>query len=128
MSNSSFQRWCPTDIFNTGQAGAVCEVLDAFLASAAGTANQQIVAAVSGKKIIVLGGTLYSVGAAGVLLFKSASGGTIKHAYSVPLGPGTNYELPTPPWGNISTDSGQALVVDNQGAAVIAVSIRYIVA
>ena len=117
----------PTGIFEQNPAkGGVNEIKDSPVFTAiAATNNQQVIAAVAGRSLLILGGTLTPLGAAGVCTFKSATGGTLKHAYPVHAAPGEK-ELPIPPWGNFSTNSGEGLFVDNTSVANVVISLRYI--
>lgn len=103
-----------------------CEVKDVVFNAVAATDNQQVIAAVTGKRILVLGGSLVPVaGAGGAVVFKSATGGTNKKAFNVPAGPGY-IEFPVPPWGNFNTNTGEGVFVNNQVAVVVVVSLRYV--
>lgn len=122
---NDFQRWCPTDLFSTGQAGSVCEPKDFVFVALGATNNQQVIAAVTGKKIFVLSGTLGSAGALGSALFKSATAGTNKHGWYFPANPGIVEMIPQA-WGVFNTNAGEGLFVDNTSAALLVISLRYI--
>lgn len=120
-----FRLW-PNKMFEDAQG--VCSVTDVVFSAAGATNNQQVVAAVSGKVILVLSGNLRSTNAIGSLTFKSASGGTSKRAYQVPVNTVAtpNIEIPWSPFGAFRTNSGEGLFVDNSGADPITISLTYI--
>lgn len=103
----------------------ICEVKDVVYVAAAATNDQQVIAAVSGKKIFVLSGTLGSAGAAGAATFKSATAGTNKHGWYFPANPGIVEMIPQA-WGVFNTNSGEGLFVDNTSVALLVISLRYI--
>lgn len=119
----------PTGIFEQiPSKGGVCEVKEAVVNLTAATSNQLVIAAVTGKKLFILHGTMNSGAAAGSVTFKSASGGASKKRYYIPASTAvpSNVEIPAILWGNFRTNSGQGLYADTTGADTIYVSITYI--
>jgi hypothetical protein len=111
-------------------AQGVCGIIDIVFSANGATNNQQVVAAVSGKIILVLSGNLRSSNAAASqqLTFKSASGGTNKRSYQVPasIAATPNVEIPWSPFGAFRTAVGEGLFCDNAGADPITISLTYI--
>ena len=105
-----------------------CEVKDVLFSAAAATNNQSVIAAVTGKKIVVLHGTMRSANVQGTVSFKSASGGTNKKAYTIPVVTAAtpNVEILPVPWGAFRTNTGEGLFVDTTGADPITISLTYI--
>lgn len=123
------QQYDPTGIFEENPAkGGVCEVKDVVFSALAATANQSVITAVASKKIVVLHGTIRSTNAQGTVSFKSASGGTNKKSYTIPVVTAAtpNVEILPVPWGAFRTNTGEGLFVDTTGADPIAISITYI--
>jgi len=92
----------------------VCTVDSAFLAPGAGL-NQQMIAAVTGRRIRVMGFDLQGDTAAGVAVaFKNGSGGAQKTiAYSLPaIATGTIFVKPIVDCGYFETSTGVGLFVD----------------
>ena len=83
--------------------------------------NQQLVAAVSGKRIRVMGWIAQAVGAAvGSFTLKSNSGGTaISAPLTVPVvTAGANEKLPISHTGYMETSTGHGLFTDVTGAGI----------
>ena len=125
MINKMYQQYFMTGIFYEMINGTQtpCEVKDIFLSALAATNDQSLVAAVTGKRIVVLSGTISPSAAAGLISFKSAA--LVKHRYYLGANP-DRVLIPPQPWGAFSTLTGEALLVDNTSANVVAISIRYI--
>ena len=90
--------------------------------------NTQLVAGVTGKRIMVVGGFAYSNGAFTQLTFKSATGGTNKRGLAVPANTVAQPNVPLCPNGILDmfeTETGQGLFVDNS-AVIALISINYI--
>jgi hypothetical protein len=90
-------------------------------------ANQTIVAAVANKRILVVGGVIYSNGAFTQVTFKSASGGTALRSYAIPANTVATPNVFIVPsiLESFETNTGEGLFADN--SAVIAIcSIDYI--
>jgi hypothetical protein len=126
MINKMYTQYFMTGIFYEIINGehSPCVVKDVYAALLAATANQSIVPAVTGKRIVVLSGTLASDTVASSITFKSASGGTNKHLFYLPANPSI-IQIPPQPWGAFNTNSGEGLFADTGGAAQ-RVSLRYI--
>lgn len=108
--------------------GGVCEVKDVLFSATGATNNQQIIAAVTGKKIVVLHGTMRSAGIQSAITFKSASGGTNKAAYEVPATTVAtpNVKIGGEVWGAFRTNTGEGLFCDNSAAVTVTISLTYI--
>jgi hypothetical protein len=125
---TNFTRYWPAGVFED-KDGVVVPVKDVSVVLIAATANQAVIAAVSGKEIRILSGCIVSAGAVTSALFKSASGGTTKTAYIVP--PNTaaavsgNVILEPNLFGWFRTTAGEGLFCDT-GAVGVRVSLNYI--
>ena len=119
----------PSHIFSEKQGKGVIEILDVQLSATAATNNQQLIAGVANKRIMVLSLSATSDGVAGLLTFKSASAGTNKRSYTVPANTVAtpNLQEPLNTTGIFRTATGQGVFVDNAGAAVIHVAVSYVV-
>ena len=117
----------PGKTFSTETDG-VCAITDVVVTVGAASTDTSIIAAVSGKVIQIIGGNLRSVGAVTAVTFKSASGGTNKRAYQVPVNTAAtpNVELEPNPLGHFRTNVGEGLFADNSGADQLTVSLSYI--
>lgn len=126
-SNYFKQHFINGQYFNKGPAGPkACEIKHIFVALTAATANQTVIAAVTGKEIHVLEGNLAAVGAAGAITLKNNT--TNIKGYNVPANtsatpnvPILGYEYPV-----MKTGTGLALMADTAGGSVIWVSLTYI--
>jgi hypothetical protein len=97
----------------------------AFLNAAAATANQQIVAPVTGKRIRVVSLRLMGVGTAGSATFRSGTGTSISETFNfdVRSGPMLGFS----PVGHFETAVGEALGVSTVGAsATCSVGVVYV--
>jgi hypothetical protein len=109
--------------------GGVCVVKDVYITLLAGTANQSIIAAVTGKGIMVLSGSIRSTNAAGTITFLDGSGGARLCSKYLPALAGNvdpNVQLPPQWWGNMRTTSGTGLFATTTGADTVIVSLNYI--
>ena len=119
----------PLGIFEQNEAkGGVCEVKEKVVTLTAATANQTVVAAVTGKSIVVLEGNLYSQGVAASVAFLDGSGGTVKKRYYIPANTlaEPNVQLPRVEWGLMRTTAGTGLFASTAGGAAVECSITYI--
>ncbi len=124
-----YQRWWPAGPFED-QNGTVVPVQDASVTMVAASANNLIVAGVSGKIIIVLEMSFYAaVGATGVI-FKNGSGGSLIKSYPVQAVASVppNEKFPPNQFGYLRTTVGTGLYADCNGAGGATVNISYIVA
>lgn len=111
----------------SSEKGGLCEVQDIVFSATGATNNQQVIPAITGKKIVVLHGTMRSTGAQTSISFKSASGGTNVCSYELPANTVTtpNVEITPKLWGAFRTNAGEGLYVDNS-AVLAAISLTYI--
>ena len=117
----------PGKLFGTFKDG-VCDLNYYQNTSLAVANNTSLVAAVSGKRILVVGGYAYSNGAFTQLTFKSASGGTALRSYAIPAN-----TVATPNvqfcqnglFDGFQTVTGEGLFVDNS-AVIALVSLVYL--
>jgi len=120
----------PKGIFEQrSDKGGVCVVKDIDITLLAGTANQQILAAVTGKSIVILSGSIHSTGGVGTLTFLNGSGGTRLYSKYLPAVTGNrdpNVQLLPRWWGIMRTTNGTGLFVTTTGADPIIVSLNYI--
>lgn len=127
-SDIQLSGWNPGQMFY--DKNGVREVKDAFKQATAATNNQEVVAAVSGKKIVVLSMVAHSLGAGERIVFKSASGGSNKRSYWVQdvtvCTSSCNTQEPFNPSGIFRTNTGEGLFVDNNSAAAVNISVEYI--
>jgi hypothetical protein len=106
--------------------GAPIEVKSVSGALLASTANQSLIAAVTGKRLRVLSIIVNSAGATTVISLKNGSGGAIIMSFNVPASTnGENAVFDIDPIGWCDTAAGVALVAD-LGGAICGYSIRYI--
>lgn len=91
-------------------------------------ANTLAVTAVSGKRIRVVGGTVYSNGATSNLVFISASGGAVKRLICVPANTVAtpNVPLVLHETDFTETNTGEGLYLTNS-AVILILTINYIV-
>ncbi len=116
----------PNQDFNNGETvDGVCPVINKVLTITVGT-NREVVAAVSGKRIRVVGGRLTSTGAFTRVEYKSASAGTFKSVYSVPANTVDRPNVPhcILPGDEFETATGEGLYADNSAVDAIC-SISY---
>lgn len=108
--------------------GGVCEVKHAFVVLTAATANQTVIAAVTGKKIVVLEGTIVNTSTTTTALtFKN--GATNMRGYVIPannIGADPNVPIYTSEYGCMRTSSGTALLADTAAGTSLWVSLSYI--
>ena len=119
----------PLGIFEQNPAkGGVCQVKTVAVTLLAATANQTVIAAVTGKSIVVLEGNLYSQGVAASIGFLDGSGGTVLKRYYLPANTlaQPNVQMPPTVWGLLKTTSGTGLFASTAGAAAVDVSLTYI--
>ena len=119
----------PINLFEQNESkGGVCEVKDVVVTLTAATANQTVIAAVTGKSIVVLEGNLYSEGTAATVNFINGSGGAGRKKYYVPANTlaQPNVQLPRVEWGIMRTGSGTGLFANTSGGAAVVVSLTYI--
>jgi hypothetical protein len=119
----------PLGIFEQNPAkGGVCELKEKVVTLTAATANQTVVAAVTGKSIVVLEGNLYSEGTAATVNFLNGSGGSGLKKYYIPANTlaEPNVQLPRVEWGLMRTTAGTGLFATTSGGAAVVVSITYI--
>lgn len=108
--------------------GGVCEPKTVAVTLTGATNNQTVIAAVTGKKILVLSGNICSLGAAGLCSFKNGSGGTAFSRYYIPANTvaSPNVSMNWLPDGLFQTTSGTGVFADNASGDLVAVSLRYI--
>lgn len=125
--NAEYVKYFATNIF-TDSTRNVCEVKDAFLQATAATNNQSLIAAVTGKKIVVISLALHSLGAAGHIVFKSGNAGTNLRSYLAPVNTSASPMIQEPLnfAGIFRTASGIGLFLDNNSAAAVNVACSYI--
>ena len=116
----------PGKMFQTEKDG-VCSVEPVHILGAAAAANTLIIAAVTGKRILVLGGVLRARTVQSDVAFFSAAAGTQIHTYTVPaVGSATpNVDILPQSWGAFVTLTSQGLYA-NFGAGDVDVSLMYI--
>ena len=126
MSSVQANQYFPAEVFRDRNGPCVVKYTSPSLG--AGSNNNAVVAAVSGKRITVINGNLCSVGAAGFISWKSASGGAALRTHSVPVNTAAtpNVQLPFDPAGHMTTIVGEGLYADNSSAAIVVTSIAYI--
>lgn len=125
MSNG-FQRWCPTDIFNTGQNGEVCEIKQFKVNVVAAAVDTALVTAVSGKKIRLLYLNIFAATAITTadLNTKPAGAGTSVFSAWVRYQEPNTWEFS--PEGIIETNTGEGLACTAGAGSNIIVMGRYI--
>jgi len=125
----SFERIFPAKLYE-GIGGEVTKLLSAPVVVAGATNNQQVIAAVTGKIIRVMGLIGWNDGAGvGRPVFKNGSGGT-NLCYGIHVAPNTvQNEMPLPivDSGYFETTAGTGLFCDVPTANSIALNIFYIV-
>jgi hypothetical protein len=98
----------------------------AFINAAAATADQQVVAAVAGKRIKVMGVVLTAGSAAGTILFESGTSTAISATFNLAANGGLAFGFNLDGW--FETRVGEALTVTTAGAgATFAVQVQYVV-
>lgn len=104
-----------------------CPIKTAQVNAIAVATNQQIVAAVTGKKIRVVGGTMYSNGAASAVNFIDGSGGAGLKALFVPANTVSHPNVLIAPEINeqFETSAGVGLFANNSAVLVIC-TVNYI--
>lgn len=115
----------PGKMFSTEKDG-VCAPVTFEIELTAATANQSVVAAVTGKVISVLALTCETDGVATFCTLKNGSGGTRLHNIGVPaiaVGVAHPRQFNVAGWAN--TEAGVGLFADT-GAAITRLSITYI--
>lgn len=112
---------------SVGKDGVLTQT-DVVVSLPGATNNIQVVAAVAGKIIVVLHGNLRSAGVTSSVTFKSASAGTNKKVYQVPVNTAAtpNVNIEHVDGGNFRTNVGEGLFADNSGADIVAASVTYI--
>lgn len=105
--------------------GTVGSVPKFAVIAAAGNGDNTLVAAVTGKKIRVLAGSLTMTGTAVTIRFESGAGGTALTGQMTPL-QGTTIELPFSPVGHFETAAGALLNLELGGAQSVAGWLVYI--
>ena len=117
----------PATIFQDSDQ-KVIDPLDLFKQLTGGGANQEILAAITGKKIRVLEMVVSSGSTASVLSIKSASAGTILRLFQIPaITQGDpNVVLPYDADGHFDTIVGQGLFADVAAGPNVNFSMRYI--
>jgi hypothetical protein len=119
----------PNRIFINNENGSLVSIpIKTVVVSPAGpSTNTQVVAAASGKKILVVGGFVLSTGAATQLEFKSGSGGTLRAVYYAPANTVANPNIPLilQPGDIFETEEGVGLFVDNSAVNAV-ISLRYV--
>ena len=112
-------------VFSTTQE--VTEPVGQFNALLAATANQLLVTAVPGFRIVVLSFSANSAGLASYVGFKNGSGGAIRHFFLVPANtanpPNVQFDLNIAP-GYFKTDAGVGLYADT-GAVAVNLNFQY---
>lgn len=105
----------------------ICQLKTAVVNGLAAAANQLVIPAVSGKRILVIGGNAYSSGAATTLAFLSASGGTLLRMIALPVNTAAtpNVPLTLHALDQWETKTGEGLYCTNS-AVVALVSVSYI--
>jgi len=93
--------------------------------AAASSGNNTLVAAVTGKRIRVLAGSLTMTGTAVTIRFESAADGTALTGLMTPL-QGTTIQLPFCVVGHFQTVSGELLNLELGGAQAVAGWIVYV--
>lgn len=113
----------------TPDRDGVITQLDVVVVLPGATANTQIVPASAGKIIGVLHGNLCSTGAASLVTFKSATGGTSKRIYQVPVNTAAtpNVNIEHVDGCSFRTNVGEALFAGNTGADPVDASVTYII-
>lgn len=125
--NAEYVKYFATNIY-TDSTRNVCEVKPGFLQALAATLNQQVIAAVSGKRIRILRGTVHSNGAAGSVVFYSSTGGAACYALYIPANTVATPNVPIEwsPDGAFESITSGGIFVDNNSAATVNISLRYI--
>ena len=95
------------------------------LVAAASSGDNTLVAAVTGKKIRVLSGSLTMTGTAVTIRFESAAGGTALTGAMTPL-QGTTIALPFSPVGHFETAASALLNLELGGAQGVGGWITYV--
>ena len=112
----------PSFQFEDTQNGLI-EIKTAYKAIDATTANQEVLAAVTGKRIRVIGFTCFSDTTATLLSLKDGSGGATKLFIAVPEA--TNVFFPVTEFGYMDTSFGVGLFADGQSIRT-RLCVRYI--
>lgn len=125
MAAKEFNRYFDRSIFED-QNDCVL-VKSQYFDGTAATANQSLVAAVTGKKIRIISMLLTSNGAQSSVLFKNGSGGTNLMVCTIPANTVAepNVIWPFDPCGIVESSSGVGIFVD-VGAVRVLGGIRYI--
>jgi len=118
--------YSPNLYFETAKDG-VCQIKTAVVNGLAVGANQLVITAVSGKRLLIVGGNAYSNGAATTLAFLSASGGTLLRMIQVPVNTAATPNVPLclHQFDQWETKTGEGLYCTNS-AVVALVSVSYI--
>jgi len=114
-------QYYPGKIFETAKDG-VCPITYGCNTSLTVTTNNLAVTAVTGKRILVIGGSVYSNGAFTQITFRSGSGGSALKSYAIPANTVATPNVNLCPNGildGFETETGIGLYVDN--SAVIAI-------
>ena len=104
----------------------VCSVTSIVISVPVGL-DYIFVSAVSGKRICVIGGVVYSNGAFTQVTFKNGAGGTPLRSLAIPANTVATPNVPViaTPWDVFETAPGIALAVDNS-AVIAIVTLNYI--
>lgn len=105
----------------------ICQLKTAVVNGLAVGANQLVITAVSGKKLLIVGGNAYSNGAATTLAFLSASGGTLIRMIALPANTVAtpNVPLTLHQFDQWETKTGEGLYCTNS-AVLALVSVTYV--
>ena len=118
-----FLRYCPADLYYGGQAkDGVISITTPTSFAAAVAPNTLILAGVSGKRIMVIGGNIYSNGAFSTIAFLSgATGAKSRASFAVPANtvatPNVRVCRFQGDW--FETDTGEGLYYTNTAAICI---------
>ena len=127
QSNAIYNLLSPNKVFQ--DQNGVCPIISVVFPSVTVTTNNLLITAVTGKRVLVVGGSAYSNGAFTQLTFRSASGGTAKRSVAIPANTVAAPNIFLCPNGlndSFETNTGEGLYVDN--SAVIAIlSLNYLV-
>jgi len=122
-------QYTPLEIYEQrSDQGGICTPKNVAVTLTGATNNQTVIAAVTGKKILVLSGNICSLNAAGLVSFKDGSGGTVFSRYYVPANTVATPNVPMNwlPDGLFQTTAATGVFADNTSADQIVVSLRYI--
>jgi len=125
QSNAIYNMIYPNKVFQ--DQNGVCELKNAVVNGLAVGADQLVITAVTGKRILVIGGNAYSNGAATTLAFLSASGGALIRMAALPANTSASPNVPLTlhQFDQWQTRTGEGLYCTNS-AAVALVSITYL--